>query len=821
MRGAFVFLGVVAAFLALLAFLPSAEATTTCHATGNWCQGYAHASTTTGGVSSARCFALRATNTAPTCSLTGITPSNEASWELDPGACMNVYWFDTTTGVTPPLAPNKVTIAVYFDSLTASPKITFLNAGAEPANGSSYSVCSTDNILSSGAARSGTLRLFIRPVKDNGPGGVGNYDITSDGAATVGTNVGFDKGAIRGLAYVSSITRNAYPAGATFAYGSAGDESMTITATMTAPNGDDNAENIRNFIADDATLVTYGANGASVDLETASPSLAQSFTVDSTFPAAGSPYVGGVSILGNSKLTGLKWTAFPATGHGSGLTRFSDIAVYLTANFNVNPEIAFDADGTGTFATADGDIVVKAGSSGGATITVANRGETIYAEWYLFNARGEKLTRSMTFPNEDSGGTTCSAGGSLTPDGSGLYSTTGAIPTSDGCAAAATTIGTDRYYRATNTDQSKRAAQVSIAVSSLYFVDAHLQVAATLVPDDFPTEDATEDFLFEVRSSGGVDASDVIHIWCHVKGVRQDLNIDTSGSAVTRALRDPNAATRLTATTDTASDGWTGVGSLLASTPLGEWVGDCDVSFNGNTGTDEEEFLIDIDGGGGGETIYTGADPLTIFGGNVANGSVPITVHSRLLNGEARVGVADQIFVSVYDWPAMTAVVTGGSVVEVDATNAPGAYVYNLTWPGAGAYLIAANTTDGATPIGAHNVIVLANGTAADIMASLNGHRNDSLEIFGMSFNNLEFDGFLTFLVWLGLVLFFLARSRVFAAFVATLGLIEALIPAIMPGSFLGYLLLLAIGVWIEAVAGEKIYQTWLNKNPKKDRDPQ
>lgn len=798
----------------LLLWADEVEASTHCRASGNWCQGYAWVGTQTGGTGSERCFAFRTTNTAPTCSTSGLTPTNESTWELDAGQCLSAYYFGTTAGLTPPAAPNKLTIRVMFDSSTANIIKTYQFEGAEPVQDGTqnkFTFCATSNGDAGGSARAGTYRLWLNAIKDNGNGlpGNTNYNINTDGVATQGSipSGHFDKGALRGLQVISSITRNAYPAGSTFAYGAASDELVTVTATISQPNGDANVECMNTGVVDDATQAV-GALGSVFDID-ATNNVIQNYVVDQTFPSASAPYRMLVETgKCNATLTGLPWTRFAATGHGAGIVRDGDYLAHSSSTFSIDPGIRLDSDSSGGYASADEtDRSYAGGTCSGTQVELFNRGEAVCTAWGVTNARSEYLSRAMTFSRMDATNTVCTALGSLTPT-AGVYTWTGNLETATTCAAAADLTGSTRHLQVTNTDQSYASGTI-YHVSSLYLVTAHTQEPGAI---------GSEQTQFFIRDDGaGGDDSDTIAVYCHVEGVRGDVDIDTSGSAVTRSIIDPTPTTRATGATDTDATGWTAALSLLATTPLGDdWTAPCSVAFNGNTGSDTQVFEVGVEGGGG-ETVYTGADPLTIFGGNVANGSVPITVHSRLLDGEARVGVADQIFVSVYEWPAMTPVVTGGAVVEVDSVNAPGSYVYNLTFPGPGAYLIAANTTDGATPIGAHNVIVLANSTVADILASLNGHRTNSLEILGMSFNNLEFDGFLTWLVWLVLVLFFLARSRVFAGFVATLGLAEALFPTVMPGSFLGYVLLLAIGVWIEAVAGEKIYQKWLNKTPTKE----
>lgn len=299
-------LGCFAAILVLLAFASPVEATTVCKASGNWCEGFAHVSTNTGGVGVTRCFAFRTVNLAPTCLVGGVTPANEA-WEMAAGACTTLYYWNVASGGgVAPATPNKVALQVYSPA-AAVRSYYLLTTGSVPANGDSFQFCATSDGTNTGSPMAGTFLLFVQAVKDNGAGGIGNYNIGSNGASTAGTVVSFDNGALRGQHLVSSIARNAYPAGSTFAYGPAGDESITITGTFSQPNGEGGVECMRTGVLDSATL-TIGATGASVDVDAAT-TLAQSQVVDTTFPAANSPYV-GVLLTGqcNAALTGLPWT---------------------------------------------------------------------------------------------------------------------------------------------------------------------------------------------------------------------------------------------------------------------------------------------------------------------------------------------------------------------------------------------------------------------------------------------------------------------------------------------------------------------------------
>jgi len=207
------------AFLSPIAIKP-VQASTNCHASGDWCVGWSQVSTKTGGVlgTDERCFSMRETNSAPSCST---TTSNEATFDLGLGGCITLFYFDTSNGATAPAAPNKVTLQIYPDNSVSVAAITYQVQTAEPSNGASFQFCGTNGGTSGSAARADTYRIYIRVIKDNGAGG--NYDLTSDGNNFVGTSSSHDRGMLRSSMAISSITRSAYPAGSTFAYGTAAD----------------------------------------------------------------------------------------------------------------------------------------------------------------------------------------------------------------------------------------------------------------------------------------------------------------------------------------------------------------------------------------------------------------------------------------------------------------------------------------------------------------------------------------------------------------------------------------------------------------------
>ncbi len=675
-------------FAAIVAIIYTAEdvsATAQCQPTmptASTCQGISGVGTTTGGVASGRCFYFTTDSTAPACSTGGIITTGNMPWELNAGACITLYYWDIPNGVTPPAAPNKLTLLASFDD-TATIIKTYLSATAPPISGTTYQFCATSDGNAGSPARAGTVFLFLQAVKDNGNGlpGNTNYDVRANGVGTQDTSN--DAGFLRANTFVSSISSSAPVSGSVHAYGTTTDELITVTSTFTPPFADANKETSRNSIVDELTF-SIGENAATLDFD-GTGSFSQQFTVDSSFPFTGNPYIAGWSIQGNA-VHGLRGTILTASGHGAGLIRLSDTVIYNPSDVTIDSRIIHDSDGLGTFATADNEWVNKLINSGGTIVTKYNKGEDAYTEGYLFNARSEKLARAMTFGIEDAGVLTCNSLGSLTPV-SNKYSATYTIPTGGSCAVVNTDPGSPRYNRVTNTDQNHLSAQ-DYTVSSLYYIDAHIEPDTTLTPDDFPTEDANEYFTYFIA----VGDTDTISGSCHVKSIRKDTNVDTTGSAVSFSFVDPDSVTRLSGTDDTESDGWTTpTKNLLATTPLGNnWFFNCSASFNSNSGSDSEQFTITVEGGGGnnampGDPIKVSCAPLNVHTGQ----TVRCLVAETLLDGTGRLANAAGTNIDIRH-PDNTLLVSNVNPTEWQH----GIYYYDFVPTQSGFYSVAVETTD-------------------------------------------------------------------------------------------------------------------------------
>lgn|GEM_PF-3507391 len=420
----------------------------------------------------------------------------------------------------------------------------------------------TSDGTSTGAPRAGTFRLFVEGLCS----GVGcvpaTYDVSSDANG--------DRGGLRAGLVVSDITKNAYPAGSIYAYGPAGDESMTFTASST--------NRIEDTGTNQTVRINTRRNGGAVIENASSQELgasgltASSFSADNTYdPTSGTAYDAEFEVVGNSNLlASQKWTYIASQGNGANITRDSVSVARYANRFSVDPRIYFSTDGT----TVNNDVTTN--------FSVYNRSESVSWQFCLVGARSEKLSRAMNVGVVAANASIENGPTSRTPS-SFLYSTSYTVGASD--QATHDAIGSPKNFRVTNTDQTKDS-DTSHSVSALYYVDAHAQLNnTTVVKDDFPTEDSTEDF-------SGIIAADVFSFFGHIKNVRKDTDIQTSGSALTFTIARPNATTRTTETADTGSDGWTVDTDFSLEAPAGTWVVTASTTFNGNSGTDSESIVF-------------------------------------------------------------------------------------------------------------------------------------------------------------------------------------------------------------------------------------
>lgn len=331
-----------------------------------------------------------------------VNAHTDKAWEITPGASQTLFINQqTVSGAAPPALPTGTgaggafdycNIFIYYENETSSPVQQFTNTGC-PAS------VSFTNTTKAGTYR---IRVVFRDCS------VGVTSCTTflypeqNSDANLGTGDNNNhKGALRVGMDVTSVTVSAYPAGSTFAYGTSGNEDLTITVNHTQPQGTATSEDIR---------INSRKNGSGTPTETGATkkaasggSTTQAFTTDNTYTAELAGYDGEIELIGNSPLTGEKWTHIntatsPVVKDSATVARRPDF-------FNIDPRISLANVSTGQ--------------------TVYNRGEATTHQFQLLNARNENLTRSTTWNIRDSANTVKSSksdtGSTYGDGGSGNY----------------------------------------------------------------------------------------------------------------------------------------------------------------------------------------------------------------------------------------------------------------------------------------------------------------------------------------------------------------------------------------------------------------
>lgn len=578
-------------------------------------------------------------------------PFNDADeWEMEAGECGRLRSFQAE-GVTAPGQPTTWETSIRHDD-TNTVIITY-DLDESDSGFQDRTFCATSDGTATGAPQSGTYRIRVFAERTT----LGTYSVNSDDGGDNG--FAWSTGALRSRLNVTAYSAPTPPAGSTFAYGTAGDEDVALSYTFTTINGDAGVETMRTFVrrtSDDALI----ENGATTDAD--GNSFQQSLTIDTTFDQALETYDACLELTGLSVLTGIRWTELSASGHDADLTRISDDVICDDDAFDADPRIVFSSDG----AARDGGA--------NANHDVYNRGESGTLDFWLLNARDEQLTRSMDFMFHDASETECLAS---------TFTTTGAqytgietISTSL-CTAVNTETGSPWHVHASNTDQAQDSL-VALNVSTLYHVDSHPQLSVALSKDDFPTEDANEDF-------GYLIGSDTARNWCHVEGVRlDDTEIDTGVGDVTVTLFEPDGTQSAQTTRETGADGWTTSSfDVGAVAPAGVWQFQCDVSFNGNTGTDSEginfvaQFTENL-------RLRVIAETAVFNGGNI----IPIYVHVEEDDQDSLPEIVPRITISRVNedttpvtWEDQTPETVMLNVVTYEETINGALYVYNWSVP--------------------------------------------------------------------------------------------------------------------------------------------
>jgi hypothetical protein len=179
-----------------------------------------------------------------------------------------------------------------------------------------------------------------------------------------------------------------------------------------------------------------------------------------------------------------------------------------------------------------------------------------------------------------------------------------------------------------------------------------------------------------------------------------------------------DTGTGLTIGTQGGQAGWSTLRTWNNGAPLGGYTKTVDVTAPSTIDNDAHLLsttaaytlsLPDV------EATYTGADPLTVYAlYNASSGLVHIAIHSRLLNGDARLDVEDEVFFDAYN--ADHDLVADDQAV-LEQSDGDGAYIATWDPPGNGLYEVVAHTTnpEGGNPVGAHTLVLVQNSTIADL----------------------------------------------------------------------------------------------------------
>jgi hypothetical protein len=305
---------------------------------------------------STRSFALR------TDAVSSTAAGDLAGFTLSAGDSITLTYQTGTTGALAPSAPNTVIIQVYYETGTST-LIKELYNGAPPSSGTNFTFYATDDGESGGSPRAGTLRLYVQAIRTD----FGAYNVNSDSNG--------DQGVIRANAKVSDLSVSAYSSGTTFAYGTASNENITLTATHTQPYDVRGHENVR---IDALDITAQQVSGTVKDIGSATTTT-QVFTVsdifDDTAKSYGTDFIPiGVAQLVPDSDTNMLWTSFVDDGSN----------VEQNGN-SVNRESFYDVDPRITITT------VTIGE------TVYNRLESSTHSFEINNARAENLTRSVNW----------------------------------------------------------------------------------------------------------------------------------------------------------------------------------------------------------------------------------------------------------------------------------------------------------------------------------------------------------------------------------------------------------------------------------------
>jgi hypothetical protein len=320
-----------------------------------------NASVTQTQLQSTRSFALR------TDSLDSTAGADLSGYTLNAGGNITLTYRTGTDGASAPSESNSIILRVYYETGTTT-LIKELYNGAPIANGTTFTFYATDNGESNGSPRAGTLRLYVQAIRTD----LGAYNINSDSTG--------NQGVIRSNSKVSDLSVSSYPSGSTFAYGTASNEIITLTATHAQPYDVRGHETIR---IDSLDSTTQQVAGSVKDIGS-STTTTQTFTVSDIFDNSANTYgmeflpIGSAQLVPDSE-PNMLWTSF--IDDGSNVEQNSD---------NVRQQSFYDVDPRITTTT------LTIGE------TVYNREETATHSFEIINARSENLTRTVNWNIFDS-----------------------------------------------------------------------------------------------------------------------------------------------------------------------------------------------------------------------------------------------------------------------------------------------------------------------------------------------------------------------------------------------------------------------------------
>lgn len=308
----------------------------------------------------------------------GVDPdTDQPVWELNAGESISLYVDEINANGS---RPDNVELRIYYETGTGTLVKTVHNGapGSWTASPLIDTFWATDDGTETGIPRAGTLRLYVRMEKTSGLAGT-QYDVNSDSGGTGGVtwnSFEWGQGVLRARAKVSAIAHDGYPAGATYAYGTAGDESAGITVTHTQAFAVRGHEDVR---IDALDVTAQQIAGTAKDIGSGTTT-GQSFVVNKpNFDDAAKSYGAEIVPVGVAQLVpdsdpNMLWTTFVADD--ASVEQNGD-AVRRQSFFDVDPRWALQNVAVGE--------------------TLYNRLESAVHQFEIVNARGENLTRTVSW----------------------------------------------------------------------------------------------------------------------------------------------------------------------------------------------------------------------------------------------------------------------------------------------------------------------------------------------------------------------------------------------------------------------------------------